>query len=201
MVMMPLPMKALMTVAMMVGMMVPSVAPAICRYHRHLRATRTLHSAQRTILFAAGYASVWTAVGLALVACSAELSPTGMGRLTELPFARWSPVILLAAGAVQCSRWKANQLLRCRQACMTVPLVPARITTPCRDGVTLGIHCTLSCAAPMAVLLVGGLMNARMMLAITAAITAERVAPAGMRIALMTGALALVAGSVMCLPV
>jgi len=50
----------------------------------------------------------------------------------------------------------------------------------------------------MAVLLVAGLMDARVMVMITAAITAERVAPAGARIARLTGALALVAGLVMC---
>jgi predicted metal-binding membrane protein len=47
-------------------------------------------------------------------------------------------------------------------------------------------------------LLAMGLMDARMMVAITAAITAERVALGGARIARMTGALALAAGVVMC---
>jgi predicted metal-binding membrane protein len=50
----------------------------------------------------------------------------------------------------------------------------------------------------MVVLLVAGLTDTRMMVVITAAITAERVAPAGARIARLTGALALVAGLVMC---
>jgi predicted metal-binding membrane protein len=50
----------------------------------------------------------------------------------------------------------------------------------------------------MAVLFVAGLMDARMMVVITAAITVERVAPEGARVARLTGALALVAGSVMC---
>ena len=51
----------------------------------------------------------------------------------------------------------------------------------------------------MAVLLVAGPMNTPMMLVVTAAITAERVAPAGARVARFTGTLALIAGSVMCL--
>ena len=69
---------------------------------------------------------------------------------------------------------------------------------PWLDGCRLGFYCSLSCAAPMAVLLVAGLMNPRMMLVITAAITLERLAPHGARIAQLTGTLALVAGSVMC---
>jgi predicted metal-binding integral membrane protein DUF2182 len=56
----------------------------------------------------------------------------------------------------------------------------------------------LSCAAPMAVLFVAGLMDPRMMVVITAAITAERVAPGGARIARVTGALALVVGLAIC---
>jgi len=41
-------------------------------------------------------------------------------------------------------------------------------------------------------------MNARMMLVITAAITVERVTPSGARVARFTGALALIAGLVVC---
>jgi predicted metal-binding membrane protein len=51
----------------------------------------------------------------------------------------------------------------------------------------------------MALLLVAGLTDARMMVVITAAITAERVAPGGARVARLTGALAVVAGLVMCM--
>lgn len=50
----------------------------------------------------------------------------------------------------------------------------------------------------MAILFVAGLMDLRMMLAITAAITAERVAPAGVRVARLTGALALIVGLMIC---
>lgn len=180
-------MTALVTVAMMVAMMLPSVAPTLWRHHRHLRGVQVSRAAQRTTLFAAGYASVWTVFGLALVALSAE------------PFAPWAAgAVVLFGGALQRSRWKAKHLLRCRQACATACAVPPSVMAAWRDGCRLGVDCGLSCAAPMAVLLVAGLMDARMMAAITAAITAERVAPGGVRIARLTGALALVAGLVMC---
>jgi len=189
---------ALMTVAMMVAMMLPSVAPTLWLYHRHLRAVRMPRAGQRTMLFFVGYASVWAAIGLALFAMSAELSAMGATSPTNSPSVPWVGAVVLCAGAVQRSRWKAKQLLRCRQTCVTARAVPTDGATAWRDGYRLGVDCGLSCAAPMAVLVVAGFMDARMMALITAAITAERVAPAGARIARLTGALALVAGLVMC---
>jgi predicted metal-binding membrane protein len=192
-------MPAAMMAAMMVAMMLPSVTPTLWRHHRHLRATRMPRAGQRTMLFAAGYASVWAAIGLALFATSAALSPMGMASPADPPVAPWAAgAVVLCAGALQRSRWKAKQLLRCREACAAARGVPRFVISAWRDGCRLGVACALSCAAPMAVLFVTGLMNARMMVAITAAITAERLAPAGARIARLTGTLALAAGSAMC---
>lgn len=178
---------ALIMVAMMAAMMLPSVAPTLWRYHRHLRTMRSPQATQRTALFALGYASVWIAIGLTLFA----LRTPGV--------ASWvAAVVILCAGALQCSRWKAKQLLRCRDLCVIARAVPGNVVATWRDGCRLGIDCGLSCTAPMAVLCVAGLMDARMMVVITAAITAERVAPAGALIARLTGAIALVSGVVMC---
>lgn len=190
---------ALTTVAMMVAMMLPSIAPVVWRYHGHLRAIRDLRSAQRTALFAAGYAGVWTVIALALFAMTAA-SPADTAARADAPFAPWAAgAIILCAGVVQRSRWKANQLLRCREACVSARAVGKTLMTAWSDGVRLGVDCGLSCAAPMAVLFVAGLMDARMMLVITAAITAERIGPGGARIARLTGAVALVVGLLMCL--
>ncbi|HKN64646.1 MAG TPA: DUF2182 domain-containing protein, partial [Gemmatimonadaceae bacterium] len=67
------------------------------------------------------------------------------------------------------------------------------------DGCRFGLRCTSSCAAFMMVLLVAGLMNTTIMLLVTAAITAERLVPAGARIARVTGALTIVVGAIICL--
>ena len=188
---------ALMTVAMMVAMMLPSVAPTLWHHHRHLRAARTPHAAQRTALFAVGYASVWAMICLALFAMSVELSPMRMASSTAPPLAPWTGAVVLCAGVLQCSRWKARQLLRCRHTCVTADAIRDHVVTAWREGSRLGIDCSLSCAAPMAMLFVAGLMDIRMMAVITAAITAERVAPGGVRIARATGTLAVAAGLVM----
>ena len=180
--------SALMSVAMMVAMMLPSIAPTLWRHHRDLRMRRTPRANQRTALVAAGYASVWTVIGLAMFTMSA--GP---------PFAPWAAgVVVVFGGLVQRSRWKAQQLLRCRDACVMDATGARSVMTAWRDGCRLGIECGLSCAAPMAILFVAGLMDTRAMFVITAAITAERVAPAGVPIARTTGALALIAGLVMC---
>ena len=52
----------------------------------------------------------------------------------------------------------------------------------------LGLHCSQCCAAPMIVLLVVGIMDLRVMAVVTAAITAERLAPPRMRVAQVMGA-------------
>jgi predicted metal-binding membrane protein len=192
-------MMALTTVAMMVAMMLPSLAPTLWRYHSHLRAMRMARAAEETMRFAAGYASVWTAMGLALFAMSAELSPMGTASAMAPPFVPSAlGAVLVCAGVLQRSRWKTKQLLRCHEACLRVHSVSRTLLTAWREGCQLGVDCVLSCAAPMAVLFVAGLMDPRMMVVITAAITAERVAPGGARIARVTGALALIVGVAIC---
>jgi predicted metal-binding membrane protein len=194
-------MMALTTVAMMVAMMLPSLAPTLWRYHRDLRAMQVSRAAEQTALFAAGYASVWTVIGLALFAMTAALSPMGTASAMAPPFVPSAlGAVLVCAGVLQRSRWKARQLLRCRESCVRVFSNSRTVATAWREGCQLGIECCLSCAAPMTVLFVAGLMDPRVMAVITGAITAERVAPSGARIARLSGALALIAGLAICVP-
>ena len=98
---------------------------------------------------------------------------------------------MVCAGLVQRSRWKANQLLRCRNEGATLQAMGGSVVMALLEGCRLGAAQLSAQAA--------GLMDTRMMLVITAAISAERVAPGGVRIARFTGAVALAAGLVMCL--
>ena len=59
----------------------------------------------------------------------------------------------------------------------------------------MGLHCGLCCAGLIAVLLVTGVMDLRVMALVTAAITAERLAPWPARIARATGMLLVAAGA------
>ncbi len=58
----------------------------------------------------------------------------------------------------------------------------------------LGVHCCVSCAGLTAIVLVAGVMDWRVMVVATAAITAERLAPHGERVARVTGVMAIAAG-------
>src|SRR5581483_5091842 len=98
-------------------------------------------------------------------------------------------VIVGAAGATQFTRWKARQLSKCRE------LMPT--SRAWRDGLRLGSRCATSCAAFTTALLAVGMMDVRAMAAVTLAITAERIVPAGARVARATGAIALGASVLM----
>lgn len=187
--------SALTGTAMMVAMMLPSLAPTVWRYRGYLRSRHVPDASRRAILFSAGYSGVWAAIGLAVFAISAELSPM----ITVSSLAPWlAGVIVLCAGSLQRSGWKSRRLVRCRRPREIAAEAPRGVRAAWRDGCRLGIDCGLSCAAPMAILIVAGLMDARPMALITLAITVERVAPSGVRIARLTGSVAVVAGFVMC---
>jgi len=64
-------------------------------------------------------------------------------------------------------------------------------------GLNLGLHCVCSCAGLMAILLVIGVMDLRAMAAVTAAITVERLAPAGERATRAIGAVIIGAGLIL----
>jgi predicted metal-binding membrane protein len=63
--------------------------------------------------------------------------------------------------------------------------------------VRLGLDCSPCCANLMVILLVIGVMDLRAMALVTAAITAERLAPAGERVARAIGALTIGAGAIL----
>jgi predicted metal-binding membrane protein len=101
---------------------------------------------------------------------------------------------VLIAGALQFTGWKAHHLAYCREAPGRGRTLPADAGTAWRHGLRLGLHCSYCCANLMAILLVIGVMDLRAMAVVTAAITVERLAPAGERVARATGAVVVGAG-------
>jgi predicted metal-binding membrane protein len=95
---------------------------------------------------------------------------------------------VLIAGALQFTKWKAHHLTCCRSAPAPRSLPPAHQRAAWRLGLHLAVHCGLSCANLTAILLVLGIMDLRAMAAVTAAITAERLAPAGKHVSQAIGA-------------
>jgi predicted metal-binding membrane protein len=103
-------------------------------------------------------------------------------------------VVVLIAGALQFSAWEARHLACCREAPGRGRGLPADAGTAWQHGLRLGLHCSHYCAGLIAILLVIGVMDLRAMAVVTAAMTVERLAPAGERVARILGAVVIGAG-------
>ena len=172
--------------AMTVAMMLPSLAPVLSRCHAF---------GWPAALVGLGYFLAWTVPGIAIHPFGAALAAAA---LKEPEFSRAVPraagAVVLVAGALQLTAWKARHLAHCRAA----PHVwPAGAGSALLHGVHLGLHCVSSCAGLTAILLVLGVMDLRAMALVTAAITAERLAPDGVRVAKVSGAAAIATGIIM----
>ena len=102
--------------------------------------------------------------------------------------------VVLIAGAVQFTAWKPRYLACCREAPGRGGTLPADAGTAWRHGLRLGLHCAYCCAGLMAVPLAIGVMDLRAMAVVAAAITLERLAPGGERIARAIGVVAVATG-------
>jgi predicted metal-binding membrane protein len=184
-----------MWVVMMVAMMLPSLVPMLWRYRQAVGRTGETRLGRLTALVGVGYFFVWTVFGMAAFPLGVALAAAEM----QLPaLARAVPiavgVIVLIAGGLQFTAWKAHHLAYCRDAPACGRTLPADAGTAWRHGLRLGLHCTYCSAGWTAILLVIGVMDLRAMAVVTAAITVERFAPAGERVARAIGAVAVGAG-------
>ncbi len=187
-----------MWVVMMIAMMAPPLVPALARYLRAVAAAGRPRIGWLTVLVAGGYFVVWTVVGVLVYPAGMTIAAIEMEYDTlarSVPIA--CAVVVLLAGVVQCTGWKARQLACCRAE----PLPDARAATPVaavRHGVSLGLACVTCCANLMLVAVVMGVMDMTVMALITAAIAVERLAPAGVRPARAVG-IVLIANGVLLL--
>jgi predicted metal-binding membrane protein len=184
-----------MWVVMMVAMMLPSLVPMLSRYREAVGSTGEARLGPLTALVAIGYLLVYAVFGAAAFAVGVALAAIEM---QQPALARAVPiavgVVVLSAGAVQFTAWKAHQLVWCRQAPGRGATLLADAGTAWRHGVRLGLHCGQCCANLMLILLVIGVMDLRMMAVVTAAITVERLAPASERVARALGVVIVGAG-------
>jgi predicted metal-binding membrane protein len=184
-----------MWVVMMVAMMLPSLVPMLWRYREAVGGAGETRLGPLTALVGVGYFFVWTVFGMAVF-------PLGVGLATiemrQPALARAVPlavgVVVLIAGSLQLTGWKARQLACCGEAPGRGRPLPADAGTAWRHGLRLGLHCSCCCAGLMAILLAIGVMDLRAMVVVAAAITVERLAPARERVARAIGAVAVGAG-------
>ncbi len=180
---------------MMVGMMMPSLVPMLKRYREIIGRTGERRLGQLTAVVGAGYYVVWTALGvvvfpLGVALVSIEMRFPLLAR--AVPAATGSIVII--AGAFQFTRWKAHHLSGCREGTVCGHPLETHLGSAFRQGLNLGMHCIYCCASLTAILLTVGVMDLRAMILITGAITAERLAPSGLRVARAIGVVAAGAG-------
>jgi predicted metal-binding membrane protein len=179
-----------MWVVMMMAMMLPSMVPTLWRYRQTVGGSR---AGSLTLLVAFGYFFVWIVIGIAafpLGVATAEITMKDAALARAVPIA--VGIVVLFSGALQVSTWKMHHLDHCRKE-RDLILTPNAIAA-WRSGLRLGFHCSFCCASFVAILMVIGVMDLRVMAVVTAAITIERLAPRGHLVARVIGAIIISGG-------
>jgi predicted metal-binding membrane protein len=184
-----------MWVVMMAAMMLPALVPALLHYRASLRRPEAFHLNAPTALAGAGYFFVWILLGavvypVGVVVTNAEMHWAALARSVPL----LTGVVLLFAGSLQLTGWKARQLCRCRDDANCESMLSPVARSAWCHGLRLGVHCLLCCLGLMMVLLVTGVMNLGAMTLITIAITVERLAPSPTLVARTAGVVLVMAG-------
>src|ERR1700680_4499886 len=130
-----------MWVVMMVAMMLPSLVPMLRRYRQAVGRTGDTRLGCLPALVSAGYFFVWTVFGMAAFPLGVALAAIEM----QLPaLARAVPIavggVVLIAGAIQFTAWKARHLACCREAPGRGRTLPSDAGTAWRHGPRLGLH-------------------------------------------------------------
>ncbi|HEU4586087.1 MAG TPA: DUF2182 domain-containing protein [Gemmatimonadaceae bacterium] len=186
-----------MWVVMMMAMMLPSLVPELLRYREAVGRTGGVHPGRLATLAGTGYFAVWTVVGVVVYVLGtafAALATCHPAIGAVAPIA--GGAVICIAGALQFTKWKRQHLACCRAMPGRDRELRASSGAAWRHGLLHGVHCVSGCAGLTAILLVVGVMDLRAMTVIAAAITAERLAPAGERVARVIGVVAIVAGLV-----
>jgi predicted metal-binding membrane protein len=187
-----------MWLVMMIAMMLPSLVPMLLRYRRAVSKASPSNLGWLTALVGMGYFCMWTAFGAAAFPVGAALAAIEMA----LPaLSRAVPVaigvVVLIAGALQLTAWKAHHLACCREAPVRGRISPANAGTAWRLGLRLGLHCGHCCFGMTMILLAVGVMDLRAMAVVGAATTIERLAPWGERVARGIGVVVVAAGLIL----
>jgi predicted metal-binding membrane protein len=164
-------------------------------YRESVGRTGTARLGLLTVLVGVGYFAVWGVFGVIVFPLGLLLADIA---IREPELSRAVPITvgaaLLIAGVLQHTGWKARHLTFCREAAGFRLTPPASAGAAWRHGLRLGLHCSQSCAGPTAVVLGLGVMDVRVMAAVATAITVERLAPNGIRVARAIGAVVVAVG-------
>jgi predicted metal-binding membrane protein len=187
-----------MWIVMMVAMMLPSLVPMLLHYRQAVDIRGAGRRNRLTALVGVAYFSVWAMLGVLAFPFGTAMAAVAM----KLPLvSRAVPaatgLVVLIAGALQFTAWKARHLACCRSWSANGRIVSAGAGTAWRYGLRLGLHCCYCCAGLTMTLLVVGVMDLRAMTVVAAAISLERLTPAAARVAHALGAVLMSAGACM----
>lgn len=186
----------LMWSVMMTGMMLPSAAPALLLYARIVRSLPARQAAQQLHALAGGYLLAW--VGFSALVTLLQLLLNHLSLLTPMMRTgnhRLAGAMLILVGLYQWTPFKQGCLSHCRAPARFLSDHWRRGTAGAFVmGVHHGLYCLGCCWALMLLLFVGGVMNLRWILAITALVLLEKGWARGPRLAQGAGLILVVAG-------
>jgi len=188
--------------AMMAGMMLPSATPLLLLYSNAMRRREGLsRPGVRIYSMALGYLTVWAAFSIAATLLQRVLAERSiLTMMMEPADHRVAAALLIIAGVYQLTPLKNACLSACRSP---LSLLTARWRDGAggafRMGASHGAYCLGCCWAMMLLLFAGGVMNLTVILALTAWVAFEKLAPFGQQSARVTAALLLALGGWMWL--
>jgi|SRR5688500_19004377 len=184
-----------MWLVMMIAMMLPSLLPMLRRYREAIRTQSQSELDRLTALVTVAYFVMWTVFGL--IAFAVGVTTATIAMQVDV-FAQAAPlligIVVVLVGALQFTAWKARSLACCRHSSPLDPHPRTDARTAWRYGLRIGRHCIHCCAGLTMLLLVTGVMDLLAMAVVMTAISFERLAPGGERIARVSGAIAIVVG-------
>jgi predicted metal-binding membrane protein len=181
---------------MMTAMMLPSASQLILLYGAAARRSGRPTARRHTYALAAGYLAAWTAFSLAATALHRALaSLLVVSPMMEAGSSHVSATLLVVAGVYQWTPLKHACLRKC-QSPLGFLMAHWREGTSgaFHIGLEHGAYCIGCCWALMLLLFAGGVMNLVVIVALTAWVAFEKLAPFSRRGAQISGAIMIVAG-------
>jgi predicted metal-binding membrane protein len=185
---MPVGAFLLMWIVMMAAMMFPAIAPVAILWSRGIVLSVSARShAWRIILFVAGYLLAWGAIGVIAYFAFGVFGHA----ISHFPNSAnyFGASVFAVAGIFQFTRLKDICLRHCRSPLSALahytafrgPAIDLRV------GLHHGLYCGGCCWGLMLVLVVVGVMNIAIMVALTAVILLEKLSPSGPFLARVVG--------------
>ena len=181
---------------MMTGMMLPSASPLVLLYGATARRSARETAGRQIYALAAGYLIVWAVFSLGATALQRGLAVLLLATpMMESASSRIAGTFLLIAGLYQLTPIKHACLRTCRSPLgFLMSRWRGGWSGAMNMGLEHGAYCVGCCWALMLLLFAGGVMNVMVIVALTAFIGLEKLAPLGAHAARIGGVLLMAAG-------